>query len=190
MNENNERHDVIVGGTGGQGVITIGYVLAQAASQAYKYVTRFPIYMATMRGGPAYCTVIFSNEEIAAPILSTYNHAITMERGTFGRFKKGINDGGKMVFNSSIIELKEGEELNYKPYPIPVTDMAQEMKAPFLANMIMLGAYREVMGILSDDLVIDAMKYILAQEGKDDRLELNVKAYKKGAEYVRDQKWD
>jgi len=189
MSDNGKRHDVIIGGTGGQGVITIGYVLAQAASNFYKYITRFPIYMATMRGGPALCTVIFSDEEIAAPILSNYHHAITMENATFGRFKKGITDGGQIVLNSSIIKLKEGEELNFTPYPVPVTDMAQEMNAPFLANMIMLGAYRQVMGILSDEAIKDAMEYILKSEGKESRLEKNLQAYAKGAEYAKSQGW-
>jgi 2-oxoglutarate ferredoxin oxidoreductase subunit gamma len=86
----NTRHELIIGGTGGQGVITIGYTLAAAASGVYHYVTRFPIYLATMRGGPAYCTVIFSNQEIAAPILSHTDNAIAMESGAYARLKKEI----------------------------------------------------------------------------------------------------
>ncbi len=190
MSENN-GHQVIVGGTGGQGVITIGYVLAQAASQKYHYITRFPIYMGAMRGMAALCTVIFSDEEIAAPILSRYDNAITMESGTFGRFEKGINPGGNLVYNSSLIEIPEAkaEKLKCKLYGVPVTDMAQDMKAPFLANMIMLGAYREISGVLSEELVKGAMEYILTTEGKGDRLEINVKAYDRGAAFAREQSW-
>ena len=75
----NQRHEMIVGGTGGQGVITIGYAIAGAALDQYKYVTRFPIYMATQRGGPAYATVILSDEEIPAPILSNAENCVAME---------------------------------------------------------------------------------------------------------------
>ena len=191
MSENTDRHEVIIGGTGGQGVITIGYVMAQAAYEAYKYVTRFPIYMATMRGGAALCTVIFSNEEIASPILSQFDHAITMENGTFGRFEGGINSGGKLIYNSSIVNLddEKKEKMDCKLFDVPVTELARDMGAPYMANMVMLGAYREIMGVLSEDLVKDAMKYILTSDGKEDRLDINLKAYDEGAAYVKKQGW-
>ncbi len=185
MTSNGDRHEVIVGGTGGQGVITIGYVLAQAAFSKYKHVTRFPIYMGAMRGAAALITVIFSNERIAAPILSNYDNAITMEPGTFARFKAGINPGGKIVYNSSVIKDAEKGETDCCFYGIPVTDLAQEMNAPYLANMIMLGAYREITGVLTEDMVKDAMKYILTSEGKGDRLKINLEAYDKGASYAK-----
>ncbi len=191
MSENKDRHEVIIGGTGGQGVITIGYVMAQAAFQAYKHVTRFPIYMATMRGGAALCTVIFSKEEIASSILSNFDNVITMENGTFGRFEGGINPGGNIIYNSSIINVSDEkkEKIDAKLFDVPVTEIARDMGAPFLANMIMLGAYREIMGVLSEELVKDAMKYILESDGKGDRLELNIKAFDEGAAYVKKQDW-
>ena len=77
----NEKHELIVGGTGGQGVITIAYAIAGAASGIYKHVSRFPIYMATQRGGPALATVIYSNEEIPSPVLSSADNCVAMESG-------------------------------------------------------------------------------------------------------------
>jgi 2-oxoglutarate ferredoxin oxidoreductase subunit gamma len=114
-----------------------------------------------------------------------------MEAGTLERFKKGINLGGKLLYNESIVKIDDTakEQIDCNLYGVPVTDMAQDMKAPFMANMIMLGAYREITGTLSEELVKDAMKYILTNEGKKDRLDLNVKAYDKGAEYARSQNW-
>lgn len=185
MSENN-RHELIVGGTGGQGVITIGYALAAAASETCQYVTRFPVYMATMRGGPAYCTVIFSDQEIAAPILSRADNAIAMEKGAYGRLKNEVKPGGKFVINSSIID-KAAPTEDFETVGVPVTELALEMGKPQMANMIMLGAYREITGVLTEEQVLGAMKKDLAKEGKESRFDLTKEAFSKGAEYVRNQ---
>jgi 2-oxoglutarate ferredoxin oxidoreductase subunit gamma len=179
-----DRHELVVGGTGGQGVITIAYALAAAASQTYQFVSRFPIYMATQRGGPAFATVIFSNNEIAAPILSRAMNTIAMETGSFSRLKKETLATGRLFVNSSIVK-KIDPTLDYSIFPVPVTDMAQEMGAPQMANIIMLGAYRTVTGVLSDEAVLAAV----AKETGEGRFQLSKKAYETGAEFARAQKW-
>ncbi len=174
-----KRHELIVGGTGGQGVITIAYAIAAAASEKYKYVTRFPIYMATQRGGPALATVIFSDEEIPAPILSSSDNAIAMESGAYNRLKKEVNPGGRLLVNSSIVtKLTETDE--YKTLRIPVTDLAQEMGKPQMANMIMLGAYREISGVLTEELVFKAME----KDSGEDRFAVAKEAFEKGKAYA------
>lgn len=178
----------MIGGTGGQGVITIGYVLASAASEICKNVTRFPIYLAMQRGGAAYCTVVFANEEIAAPILSRYQQAIAMDSGSYAKFKDGVKKGGKLFVNSSLVT-KLAENPDIKQYPIPVIDMAKDMGAPFMANMIMLGAYIKVTGVLEESRIMSAIEKILADEGKAGRMDLNITAFKKGADYAVEQKF-
>lgn len=64
------RGDVIVTGLGGSGVLTIGTMLAEAATTRYKNVTWFPSYAISKRGGLCECTVVFSNDEVASPLLS------------------------------------------------------------------------------------------------------------------------
>jgi 2-oxoglutarate ferredoxin oxidoreductase subunit gamma len=179
-----KRHEMIVGGTGGQGVITIAYALAGVAADVYKYVTRFPIYMATQRGGPAFATVIFSDEEIAAPILSRARNCVAMESGAYGRLKKEVKPGGRLLVNSSVLK-KIDEADGYSLYELPVTDLAQEMGSPQMANMIMLGAYREITDVLSEDAVL---KY-LAKDAGEDRMAATKEAVQKGVDYVRGQKW-
>ena len=178
------RHELVVGGTGGQGVITIGYSLAAAAAETYQYVTRFPIYMATQRGGPAFATVIFSDDEIAAPILSRSMNNIAMETGSYNRLKKETKPGGRLFINSSIIK-KVDPPAGYSLFSIPVTDLAQESGAPQMANIIMLGAYRAVTQVLSDELVLKA----LSKEGGEGRFERTQKAYEQGIAFARGQGW-
>lgn len=179
------RHELIIGGTGGQGVITIGYAIAEAAAEQHAFVTRFPIYMATMRGGPAFCTVIFADEEIAAPIISRADNAIAMESGSYSRFKKEVKPGGRLFVNSSIVKkIAPGE--GFEVYAIPVNDLAQEMGAPGMANMIMLGAYREVTQMIADDQLMKAINKTLSAEGAESKRERIAAAYAKGAAYLRE----
>lgn len=180
----NMRHELIIGGTGGQGVITIGYVLAAAASRRYRYVTRFPIYLATMRGGPAFCTVIFSDQEIAAPILSRTDHAIAMESGAYGRLKKEVKPGGRLLVNSSVITKLE-PAAEYQVLPVPATDLAQALGKPQMANIVMLGAYHELSGVFSEDEILAAIRQELLDEDHPELIALNRAALQKGAEALR-----
>ncbi len=177
------RHELIVGGTGGQGVISIGYAIASAAALRHPHVTRFPIYMATMRGGPAFCTVIFSDQEIPSPILSRADNVLAMETGSYGRLKKEIKPGGRLFVNSSVMK-KIDEPEGYTLIEVPVTDLAREMGSPKMANMVMLGAYREATGILSDEVMLKGMQKTLAGDDGG-RMEKIEEAYQKGARYVR-----
>jgi 2-oxoglutarate ferredoxin oxidoreductase subunit gamma len=183
----NSRHELIIGGTGGQGVITIGYVIAAAAAERYRYVTRFPIYLATMRGGPAFCTVIFSNSEIAAPILSHAENAIAMESGAYSRLKKEVKPGGRLLVNSSVVTKIE-PAANFQVVAVPVTDLAQAMGKTQMANIIMLGAYCELTGIFSEEELLEAIRKELLEEEDADLLALNRAALQKGAESVRKEK--
>lgn len=176
----NKRHELIVGGTGGQGVITIGYALAGAAANVYKYVTRFPIYMATQRGGPAFATVIFSDQEIAAPMLSSAENCVAMETGSYGRLKKEVKQGGRLFINSSIVK-KIDQAGDYRLLQIPVTDLAQEMGRPQMANIVMLGAYREITGVLGEDAVHKALE----KDMGEDRIETLRQAFKVGVDYAQ-----
>jgi 2-oxoglutarate ferredoxin oxidoreductase subunit gamma len=178
------RHELVVGGTGGQGVITIGYALAGAAAGVYKYVTRFPIYAATQRGGPAYATVIFSQDEIAAPILSRTVNAIAMETGSYSRLRKETKAGGRLFINSSIVK-KTDPPQGYQLYDIPVTDLAQEMGSVQMANIIMLGVYRQVTGVLSDELLLD----YLAKDAGEARMDRTRQAYARGLEFAKGKGW-
>lgn len=181
----NSRHEIMMGGTGGQGVITIGYILAAAAVKKYRHVTRFPIYLATMRGGPAYCTVIFSNEEIAAPILSSADNAIAMDSGAYTRFKKDAKKGMRLFVNTSI-QKKVEESENYKVFGIPLNDLAQEMNMPKMANIIMLGAYTAVTDVFTEEEVTAALEEEFGKESGGGRLESVRRAFMKGAEYARE----
>ena len=96
----------IFAGFGGQGVLSIGLNLAQAAMQEGKNVTYLPSYGAEVRGGTANCTVAVSDEEIASPVASSPDFVVAMNQPSVVRFQNQIQSGGVLFTNSSLVEIE------------------------------------------------------------------------------------
>ena len=79
----NTRGEVIFSGIGGAGVLTVGEFVAEAATKEYEHVVWFPNYSAAVRGGPCECFVIYSNEEIASPVLSKVQTVVVLDPAQF-----------------------------------------------------------------------------------------------------------
>jgi 2-oxoglutarate ferredoxin oxidoreductase subunit gamma len=105
----------IVAGFGGQGVLSMGLSLAQAAMLEGRYVTYLPSYGAEVRGGTANCTVAISDEEIASPIASTPEFVIAMNQPSLMRFQNQIQSGGVLFLNSSLAQ-SETSRHNLRPH--------------------------------------------------------------------------
>jgi 2-oxoglutarate ferredoxin oxidoreductase subunit gamma len=89
----------IFAGFGGQGVLSMGLSLAQAAMVEGKYVTYLPSYGVEVRGGTANCTVAISDEEIASPVASAPEFVVAMNQPSLIRFQNQVQSGGVLFFN-------------------------------------------------------------------------------------------
>ena len=105
------------------------------------------------------------------------------EMGAYFRLKNEINPNGRLFINSSIIKKIKPAE-NYTLYQIPVTDLAQEMGAVKMTNIVMTGAYCEITKIFPEDVMLN----ILAKDTSESRADELKAAYLKGAAYIRAQK--
>src|SRR4030043_467215 len=94
----------IFAGFGGQGVLSMGLNLAQAAMMEGKNVTYLPSYGVEVRGGTANCTVAISDEEIASPVASSPEFVVVMNQPSVVRFQNQIQSGGILFVNSSLVE--------------------------------------------------------------------------------------
>src|SRR5512136_1824699 len=94
----------VFAGFGGQGVLSMGLGLAQAAMVEGKHVTYLPSYGVEVRGGTANCTVVISDEEIASPVASAPEFVIAMNQPSLVRFQNQVQSGGILFFNSSLIK--------------------------------------------------------------------------------------
>lgn len=147
----------IFAGFGGQGVISMGLNIAQAAMIEGKNVTHLPSYGAEMRGGTANCTVAVSDEEIASPVASSPEFVVAMNQPSLVKFQNQIESGGVIFVNSSLVEI-EVIRGDVEVVKVPATKMAEEIGSTRSANMVMLGAFIKRTNMVSLDTMINVVK--------------------------------
>ncbi len=167
----------IIAGFGGQGVMSMGLSLTQAAMLEDKNTTYLPSYGAEVRGGTANCTVVISDDEIASPVASSPEFVIAMNQPSVVRFQNQIQSGGLFFINSSLVET-EISRGDINVVSVPANSIAEELGSPRSANMVMLGAFIKKSGLVSFDSIIDALKATLGKKQK--LLAINEEALKAG----------
>ena len=155
----------LIAGFGGQGILSMGLNLAQAAMLERKYVTYLPSYGAEVRGGTANCTVAISDEEIASPVASSPEFVIAMNLPSLVRFQNHVQSGGLLLINSSLIET-EITRGDIDIISVPANDIAERLGNPKSANMVMLGAFIKKSKLVSLDSVIEGLGNILKNKQK------------------------
>lgn len=167
----------IFAGFGGQGVLSMGLNLAQAAMIENRYVTYLPAYGAEVRGGTANCTVSVSSEEIASPVASSPTFVVAMNQPSMLRFQNRIQSGGIFFLNSSLIN-EQVSRGDMEVVNIPANTLAEEMGNIKSANMIMLGAFIKKSNIVHIESIITGLDTVL--KGNKKLITINTEALKKG----------
>lgn len=174
------ERNLMIAGFGGQGVMTMGKLLASATCESTdKKVSFFPSYGAAMRGGTANCYVVISDEEIGAPMSNSVDDLVVMNEPSLHKFLPNLKKGGVLFINSSIVKSSiERDDITI--ISVPVTEMALEMGDPRIVNIIMLGAYIGFTNIVSEKVVVDGIHHKF--EHKKNVIPLNEKAFQTGLE--------
>lgn len=167
----------LIAGFGGQGVLSMGLNLAEAAMLEGKNVTYLPAYGAEVRGGTANCTVAISDEEIASPVASSPEFVIAMNQPSAVKFQHHIQSGGVFFLNSSLVEA-EIMRGDIEIVRIPANKIAEDLGSPKAANMVMLGAFTKKSGLVELPDVLTALKRILSSKKK--LVDINEKALRTG----------
>jgi len=167
----------IFAGFGGQGVLSMGLNLAQAAMLEGKNVTYLPSYGAEVRGGTANCTVAISDEEIASPVASSPDFVVAMNQPSLVRFQNQIQSGGLLFINSSLVEA-EISRGDIDIVEVPANSIAEELGSPRSANMVMLGAFTKKANLVSLSSVIEGLRNAL--KNKQKLIAINKKALMAG----------
>ena len=155
----------IFAGFGGQGVLSMGLNLAQAAMVEGKNVTYLPSYGAEVRGGTANCTVAVSDEEIASPVASSPEFVVAMNQPSLVRFQNQVQSGGVLLINSSLIEA-EILRGDIDVIRIHASGIAEKLGSPRSANMVMLGAFTRKSNLVSLDTLIEGLTDTLKKKEK------------------------
>ena len=166
---------IIIAGSGGQGIMLCGKVLAQAAMLEGKFVTWLPAYGAEVRGGTAHCMVVISDEEIGSPYIKKTNSLIIMNQPSLSRFKNRLENNGLLIINSSMVETSG----KIKALRYPFTDIAVELGNVKVANMVALGSYLSMKKAVSLKNILRVMK-MMAPAGGAGILKVNQRALDRG----------
>jgi len=175
------RDEVVFAGFGGQGVLLAGRVLAQAATTENKNVTFFPSYGGEMRGGTANCTVIISDKPIDSPVTAQPAAVVVFNSPSMDRYETAVAGGGLLLVNSSMVKRKAKRD-DFQVVYIPANDMAHELGDERVINMIMLGRYAQVSGVVSLDSLKRALRKFFG--AKPAVMEMNERALDVGAAAV------
>lgn len=169
---------IIIAGSGGQGIMVLGKVLAQAAMEESRFVTWLPSYGAEVRGGTAHCMVVISDKEIGSPYIDKADSAIIMNKPSLGKFKARLKNKGVLIVNSSLAG--QGSDKNAKTLSFPFTDIAIRLGNIKIANMVALGCFIAHEKIVSLESVFKAISDIAPQDKKS-LIEINKRALEEGA---------
>ncbi len=170
-------------GFGGQGVLSLGLILAKAACRAQRHVSWYPSYGPEQRGGTANCSVVISGSAIGSPIVYESNILIAMNRPSLEKFAMDVKPGGVILYDSTIGEYDIPEGV--RGIAVPAMEIACKAKAEKAANTVMLGVLKEL-GVTK--LPADAFTEALAENfaGKQKLIDINKKVLEAGAQWVRD----
>jgi len=177
------KGEVIITGLGGTGVITTGKLLAEAAMTQYKNVTWFPSFDISKRGGLCECTVIFSDDEIASPLLSQADGVIVADARQFKDFTGRVRSGGTMIVEKAGLEAKT-ERKGIRIIEVPAIEVAISLSGASLgANLILLGVFIEATQTLPPALIREEIKNSFASNKKAQKI--NLRAFEKGCSIIK-----
>jgi 2-oxoglutarate ferredoxin oxidoreductase subunit gamma len=175
--------EVIISGFGGQGALFAGQLLAYCGLDNGLHVTWFPSYGPEMRGGTAHCTVIVSDEEIGSPVVRNPTAAIVMNIPSLERYEPLVKQDGFLVVNTSLVD-RNPTRTDLEVILVPANEIAEEIGDKRLANLMLLGALIERLGVLSVDALGRSLdKHI--PEHRRNLLEGNLEALRRGAELAQ-----
>ncbi len=176
------KTEIIISGFGGQGVLSMGKILAYSGLMEDKEVTWMPAYGPEQRGGTANVTVIVSDERISSPILSKYDVAIVLNQPSLDKFESKVKQGGILIYDGfGIVNSPTRKDITV--YRIDAMDRAAEMKNAKVFNMIVLGGLLKVCPVVSTDGLKKALFKSLP-ERHHAMIPLNMQAVEEGMRLI------
>ena len=174
--------EIIIAGFGGQGILSMGKIMAYSAVIQDMEVSWMPSYGPEMRGGTANVTVILSSERISSPILRNYDTAIILNQQSLDKFEETVKPGGVLIYDSNGIT-RHPVRKDISIYRVDAAEEAGRMNSPKTFNMIVLGAYLKIRPILSMENIIVGLKKSLP-ERYHNLIPMNEKALDRGRELI------
>ena len=178
------RREIIVSGFGGQGIALTGQLIAAAATAEGRNTVWTPAHGPEMRGGESNCTIVVADRPIGSPVVAQPDTAIVMDRPSLARLQGVVDGSGLMMINSSLVGARPRRK-RLRVHQVPATHLAEELGDTRVANVVMLGAFIAVDGLVSAASVRQALRELLPRRRRQ-LLELNERALERGMRYMRE----
>ena len=157
-----KANEIIFAGFGGQGVLSMGQIIAYAAMIEKKEVSWMPSYGPEMRGGTANCTVIVSDKKINSPLVSRFDSAIILNQPSLDKFEPAMKPGGIILYEKSSL-VNAPTRTDVECYGVPAIEEAVKLNKKQVANMIILGFFLTKRPLLQHENVLKALKKVLPE---------------------------
>jgi len=172
------HHEIVFSGSGGQGLMFIGKLLAKLALDEYEHVTFFPSYGAEVRGGTSNCQVILSDKPIATPMAEHPTAAVLMNQPSVDRFLAQMQEGGTVLVNESLASAAGDNVLL-----VPASDMALELGDVRAGNVVIFAAMLSQTELIDRDKALAGVQATSRRKG-DKAVEINTRAFERGWSYL------
>ena len=161
-------------GSGGQGTLAIGQMIAKAAMEEGKEVTWLPSYGPEMRGGTANCTVVVSDQPIRCPLIDEADVLVVMNLPSLLKFEPMVVPNGLLFINSDLVP-QEPKRSDLRVHKIAVNSEAQKLGSDTAANIVMLGAILAETNLVKKETVVYELEQLFSGR-KAKYLDMNKKA--------------
>ena len=170
-----------VAGFGGQGVLMLGEVMAEAGLEAGYEVSWLPSYGPEMRSGTSNCHVRISRELIDSPVVTKPNILLALNEPSLRKFLPTVEAGGIILYNGATLP-EDCRRADVRTVAAPFTEIADEIGSSKIANVAMLGALLEITAMLDRERVAHALRGLV----KNPKFyEMDLIALERGREAVR-----
>ena len=151
------KEEIIIAGFGGQGVLSMGKILAYGGIMQDQEVSWLPSYGPEMRGGTCNVSVILSDNKISSPILSRFDTAIILNQQSMDKFEKQVKPGGLLIYDTNGIT-RHPERKDITICRLDAAEEAAKMGNAKAYNMVVLGAYLKMKPVVTMENVLRGLK--------------------------------
>ena len=177
------KNAIIFTGSGGQGVMSMGIMLAQSAVESGRHAAYMPSYGPEQRGGSAKCTIIIDKDEIVSPMAGTGGVLVAMNNMAYNKFIDELEPGGILLYDSTLVTVPI-ERGDITAIGIPADALALEVGSQKVANVIVIGALIALTGIVSLEEFQHSLDVKFAKKSDAVRA-MNTEALKRGMAAVQ-----
>jgi 2-oxoglutarate ferredoxin oxidoreductase subunit gamma len=176
--------EILIAGFGGQGVLSMGKIMAYSGVMQDMEVSWMPSYGPEMRGGTANVIVIISSERISSPVVRHFDTAIILNQQSLDKFEPFIKPGGVLIYDGNgITRHPERKDINI--FRVDAAEEAAKMNSSKTFNMIVLGGFLKVRPIIKLENIIKGLKKSLP-ERYHNLIPMNEKALIRGEEIIKE----